>query len=82
MPGYSTTRTMDTLEEKQLLERRQDERSRRSHRIYLTEKGRALAPDLFGIVRSVNERLLSPLAEQEREQFLDALGKLVSARLS
>ncbi len=82
MPGYSTTRTMDMLEERQLLERRPDERSRRSHRIYLTEKGRALAPDLFELVRKVNERLLSPLSEQERGQFLDALGKLVSARLS
>jgi DNA-binding MarR family transcriptional regulator len=45
MPGYATTRTLDALEEKRYVERRTDERSRRSHRIYLTDQSRRIAPE-------------------------------------
>ncbi len=82
MPGYSTTRTIDALEEKLLLERRPDTRSRRSRRIYLTDRGRALAPELFGIVRRVNTRLLRPLGEREREMLIALLEKLLRSRLT
>lgn len=80
MPGYSTTRTMDALEEKQFLERRPDERSRRSHRIYLTDKGNAMAPELFRAVKRVNKQLLSPLDAQERGLLVGLLEKLLHAR--
>lgn len=80
MPGYSTTRTLDALEEKQYVERCTDERSRRSHRIYLTEQGRGFAPELFGIVRNVNEQLLSVLSTAESRQLATLLKKLVLAK--
>ncbi len=82
MPGYATTRSLDALEEARLLERRPDERSRRSHRIHLTDVGRAMAPDLFAIVGHVNEQLLAPLAEDERLLFATILEKLVHAKLT
>lgn len=80
MPGYATTRTLDALEGKQIIERRADERSRRSHRVFLTERGRGLAPDLFGIVQQVNARLLSPLKPREQEQLSKLLIRLFRAR--
>lgn len=80
MPGYSTTRTMDVLEEKKYLERRVDERSRRSYRIYLTDLGHAVGPELFAIVKRVNARLLSPLSEQEQAQLVGLLETLLLAR--
>lgn len=79
MPGYATTRTLDALEEKQYVERRKDERSRRSHRICLTDHSRRIAPELFRIVRSVNEQLLSTLSTAETQQLAAILKKLVVA---
>lgn len=81
MPGYSTTRTMDALEEKHIVERRRDERSRRSHRIYLTSRGRALAPELFSIVKRVNGGLLAALSGAQTGQLTSLLAALLRARL-
>ncbi len=81
MPGYSITRTMDVLEEKKLLKRHPDERSRRSYRIYLTERGQTMGPELFAIVKRVNERVLSPLDDDERQQLTGILDKLQHASL-
>ncbi len=81
MPGYATTRNIDALEEKQFVERRKDERSRRSYRIYLTKRGHAVGPELFETVRRVNERLLSTLQATEKKQFSAILKKIVLAKL-
>ncbi len=82
MPGYSTTRTMDSLEEKRLVDRRHDERSRRSHRIYLTKHSRALAPELFVIVKRVNQRLLAPLDGDDQKRFAVILEQLIATVVS
>lgn len=80
MPGYATTRTLDALEQKQFVERRRDERSRRSYRIFLTDRSRLVVPEMFAIVRKVNEGLLSALSTSEREQIAELLKKLAIAR--
>ncbi|MBV1916412.1 MAG: MarR family transcriptional regulator [Pseudomonadales bacterium] len=77
MPGYATTRTLDALEKKGLVERRADERSRRSYRIFLTKDGRSLGPSLFSIVGEVNKELLSTVSDEEQQQLKDILQKLV-----
>lgn len=82
MPGYATTRNIDALERKRLLERRPDERSRRSHRVYLTDAGRAVAPKLFATVRRVNEQFLRPLDDGERDRLVVTLEKLLEAELA
>lgn len=78
LPGYATTRTIDALEKKQLIERRTDERSRRSYRIYLTDKGHATGPELFIIINKVNEDLLSVISATERKQLTTILQKILS----
>ena len=77
MPGYATTRTLDALEDKKLAERRPDERSRRSHRIYLTDGGRSIGPKLFSIVQKVNQKLLSPLGANDRRTLQRLLLELL-----
>ncbi|MEW8459831.1 MAG: MarR family winged helix-turn-helix transcriptional regulator, partial [Candidatus Thiodiazotropha endolucinida] len=80
MPGYATTRTIDALEEKRFVERRKDDRSRRSHRIYLTEQSRRIVPQLFTIIGKVNEHLLSTLSPKEQKDLVKILTKLVLSR--
>lgn len=82
MPGYATTRTLDALEEMRLVERRKDERSRRSHRIYLTDRCQGIVPELFAIVEKVNEGLLSALSRAERREIAKILRALVERRLA
>ena len=80
-PGYATTRNIDALEEKQLVKRCMDERSRRSYRIYLTNNGHKIGPKLFAIVTRVNERFLATLSEKEKGQLATILQKLLHSNL-
>ena len=80
MPGFSTTRTIDSLQKKNLVERRKDERSRRSYRIYLTDRGNEIRPKLFRIVETVNERFLSALPAPEKKSLKKILLRLVRSR--
>lgn len=77
MPPYSITRLIDLLHEMGLVERRVDPKSRRNHLIFLTGNGHAIGPEIFAIVKGVNERLLEGLPEAERQAFLATLTKLV-----
>ncbi len=80
MPAYATTRTLDRLEAAHYVERRTDETSRRSFRIFLTSKGKNLGPVLFAIIDKVNAGLLSELTEVEQIDLKGILQKLVSAK--
>ena len=80
MPAYAITRTLDALEAVQYVERRIDENSRRSFRIYLTDKGKQISPELFVIIGRVNADLLLPLSEMEQRQFQQILHKLWAAK--
>ena len=77
MPPYAISRAIDHLEKAGLLERRQHPTSRRSFTIHATEKGRALAPELFNIVNDANSELTARLSKSQREQ----LGQLLQALL-
>lgn len=80
MPGYATSRTLDSLEEKGLVERRADENSRRSFRIFLTKKGESLGPELFKIIGKVNKRFMADLNPTEQKQLTSILTKLLSRK--
>lgn len=76
-PNYAVTRSLDILAERGLVERRKDATSRRSHRVFLTGKGRALMPVLFQIVAEVNADLMAGLEADERAGFLLSLKKML-----
>lgn len=63
------------------LERRADVNSRRSHRIYLTKKGREPGPKLFAVSSKVNAQFLSSMRKSEQNQVEILLGKLLASRL-
>ncbi|GGX58248.1 MarR family winged helix-turn-helix transcriptional regulator [Saccharospirillum salsuginis] len=67
---YTTTRILDKLEILGLIERRTDPNSRRTFRIYLTEKGRALEKPLTDLARRVNDHYLSRLPKENQDAFI------------
>ncbi|PTP53665.1 MarR family winged helix-turn-helix transcriptional regulator [Vibrio splendidus] len=75
----TTTRTLDKLEKLELVERRADPNSRRSFRIYLTEKGKALEEELIPVPVRVNKALMSELDAEEQQQMITLLKKMVAA---
>ncbi|MEZ8104501.1 MarR family winged helix-turn-helix transcriptional regulator [Vibrio cortegadensis] len=75
----TTTRTLDKLEKLGLVERQADPNSRRSFRIYLTEKGRAMEKDLLVLPAQVNRELLSSLDTDEQVDMIRLLQKMVAA---
>ncbi|MEA3436331.1 MAG: MarR family winged helix-turn-helix transcriptional regulator [Thermodesulfobacteriota bacterium] len=77
IPGYATTRTLDTLEEMGLVKRCPDPNSRRAHRIYLTNEGKALVKKLPPLVQRVNSDFLSALKEEERQQLIETMKKVL-----
>ncbi len=77
MPAYATSRLIDGLECKNLVERRDDPNSRRTHHLYFSQKGRELLPHVFETIEGVNEWVLDGLTEQEKQSFTTILSKLV-----
>lgn len=75
----TTTRTLDKLEKLGLVERQTDPNSRRSFRIYLTEKGRAMEEELIVLPMQVNRELLSSLDADEQKDMIRLLQKMVAA---
>lgn len=77
LAAHGTTRSIDALEKLELVERRPDPKSRRSHRIFLTRKGHQTGPELFAIVKDVNGWLLSDVDEAEKQAFAATLAKII-----
>jgi DNA-binding MarR family transcriptional regulator len=77
VPGYTTTRTLDLMEIRGLVERQSDPDSRRAHRIYLTNEGKALAKKLPTILKHVNSNFLSTLKKNESTQLIETLKKVL-----
>jgi DNA-binding MarR family transcriptional regulator len=75
----TTTRTLDKLENLGLVERQPDPNSRRAFRIYLTDEGRALKEALVPIPMAINQKLLSSLEPEERDEIIRLLQKMVAA---
>jgi DNA-binding MarR family transcriptional regulator len=78
MPRMS--RLLDRLEETELVSRMRLNREDRRHvSVRLTEKGRALAEQVDGIVQERIARLLLPLAGEDRSALMDILERWVEA---
>lgn len=78
--NYTTTRMLDTLEKKGLIERKAHPTSRRAHLVFLTEEGKALKPKGLERAMAINEEYLSVFTKTESETFLQLLNKLVEGK--
>lgn len=72
----TTARSVKQLEEAGYIVRKVDEKDRRSHRLYPTQKGLSFGPTLQTILEAANERLTSSLSEVERDQLISLLQKI------
>ena len=79
VPGYATSRNIDQLEDKSLVNRQVHESSRRSHRIYLTSQGTQLAPQLFSVANSISDMLLDALEGDEKKMFKSLLHRVTTS---
>lgn len=78
--NYTTTRMLDTLEKKGLIERRPHPTSRRAHLVYLTAEGKALKPKGLEQAMAINADYMSVFDEQEKDTLMALLNKLVASR--
>jgi DNA-binding MarR family transcriptional regulator len=67
---------VDSLEERGLIERRQNPEDRRARALYVTPTGRELLGRAFAIAVEHEQRLTSDLSPAEREQLLDLLSRV------
>ena len=74
---YTTTRLLDSLEMLELVERRPHPTSRRSHMVYLTDKGRGLEEKAVAKAKEVNKEFLSALSQDEQKQLSEILLKII-----
>lgn len=77
MPNYATSRLIDGMEAKNLLERRVDPCSRRTFRIYLTDEAKEKIPKVIGSLDDINNWILKDLSDREKAAFVSALRKLI-----
>ncbi|MEU5846942.1 MarR family winged helix-turn-helix transcriptional regulator [Saccharopolyspora shandongensis] len=68
---------LDRLERRGLVETAKDDADKRRKLVRLTDDGRELAGRLAPAVISVSDQMLSSLTDEEREQFLALLHRLV-----
>lgn len=77
--GYDKTRliaVLDGLEQRELITRVPEAPDRRAHKVRLTQDGRRRFDAAQRGIRRLEEELLSPLSEGDREILRDALTRL------
>ncbi|TFW05892.1 MarR family transcriptional regulator [Oxalobacteraceae bacterium OM1] len=72
------TRLLDRIEAKGIVRRVRNLEDRRTIRIELTDKGRALHPHIMHAVTRVHERLVQDFTDTDLEQLHDGLRRLAA----
>lgn len=78
LDASTTGGVIDRLEVRGLVERVLSPHDRRVKLLHLTPDGRALLDRLVPLMLAAQERMLAPLAPEQRVQFMDMLSLLVS----
>ena len=79
MDPSSMVATIDDLEQKGLVERRAHPSDRRAYALHVTDAGRETLSRGREVVQEVQDELLAPLDDAEREQLRSLLLRLVTA---
>ncbi len=75
----TTTNTLRRMERDGLVERRPDPRDRRTTRVHLTSRGRALEGPLSGAAKTVNASAIRGLSTEEAAELHRLLGKMTAS---
>ena len=73
----SVTKIIDNLEKRELVYRAPDDNDRRINRIFLTENGKGVVPELRSIAHKTLKEAFAGVSIRERESFRDVLSILV-----
>lgn len=74
----NTTRMLDLLEKNGYIERRKDPNDRRSYRIFLTDKGKDLQPELTSLVIRFLNRAFKGITTEEMDMFVKVNKKIAN----
>ncbi|KJK18150.1 MarR family transcriptional regulator [Burkholderiaceae bacterium 16] len=80
--GFDRTTTADVvrrLEERGLVERKDNPADRRTRHVHLTKEGQEVVASLRADMERAQERMLAPLRPAQRKVFMDLLATLVEA---
>jgi DNA-binding MarR family transcriptional regulator len=69
-------RVMDYLAEREYIRREAKPEDRRCHRIVLTEKGKAIVPEIKKATEALNQEMLAGLNPQDSHRFKDMLDQI------
>ncbi|MCK8483363.1 MarR family winged helix-turn-helix transcriptional regulator [Aliiroseovarius sp. S2029] len=78
LPEYQVSRNLDAMARDGLIERRADPSSRRTTRVFLTDKGRAVAQKLPPLIHGLNDSFLNVLSGDERTALINMLQRVLS----
>lgn len=74
----SMTVLVDKLEKEELVERQLDPQDRRAIRVFITEKGRKVADEIYRIGTKFNAYLIDLLGEGNQKEFIHGLNNILS----
>lgn len=79
MDKVAVNRACKVLEDRGLIERRPNEDDGRSHHVALSGEGQGIYAQIMPLARDVEQQLLEPFSDQEREVLRDLLARLRDA---
>ena len=72
----NVTRILDVLSKRDFIVRERDETDRRSYRIFLTDKGKAIFNDLIPLLIKANKKFIKDIPEENYRTFSEVLQKI------
>ena len=72
----NTTRLVNILSEKKLVERREDKENKRKHMIFITDEGKNRVKDLVALKEGLGKKVLNGITAEELEVTLATLKKI------
>ena len=75
----TTSQAVERLVRRGLVDRRPDAANRRANVLLLTPEGRALRERLGPHARAATQRIMAPLAQEEREKMIELMTRVVEA---
>lgn len=72
----TTARAIKKLEQEGYIERKQDNKDKRSYKLYVTEKGIMIKPDLFQVSFAWNDIITTDFTDEEKDLALQLLERM------
>lgn len=72
----NTTRLINILSEKKLIERKQDPNNKRKHRIFITKEGKDKVDELKPLKKKLQSKVMRGISEKELTSMLKTLEKI------